>query len=281
MYGRTDHQGFQRRGLPLESVITRLIIANTAVFILQQLPLGVQLMRYLALTPRLALTRGYVWQMVTYMFLHDSLIRHLGLNMFVIWMFGRPLEQMWGNTRFLKFYLACGLGGAIFSFIFSYNTSVIGASAASYGILLAFAIMFPNQRLLLWFVIPVKARTVVIALVVISIILGISGTGNIAHFAHLGGMAAALFMMRGEYQFRRFRNFVRDALSKIPIKISLDRDNQGPQSGRNGPSAEKIDSILDKISEKGYENLSETERRILEKYSEEERTQNDDSGTLH
>jgi len=281
MYGNRDYSSFQKRGKPLDSVIIRLIIANFVVFFLQQLPVGVLISDYLALTPRLVLTRGYVWQMLTYMFLHDSFIRHLGLNMFVIWMFGRTLEQVWGGTRFLKFYFACGLGGAVFSFLFAYNTPVIGASAASYGILLAFAIMFPNQRLLLWFVIPVKARTVVIALVVISLVMGIRGTGNIAHFAHLGGMAAALIMMRGEYQFRRFRNFVRDALSRIPVKISLDRNKQGPAAGSNESSAEKIDSILDKISEKGYENLSETERRILERYSEEERTHGDDSDTLH
>jgi len=281
MYGNRDYSSFQKRGKPLDSVIIRLIIANFVVFFLQQLPVGVLISDYLALTPRLVLTRGYVWQMLTYMFLHDSFIRHLGLNMFVIWMFGRTLEQVWGGTRFLKFYFACGLGGAVFSFLFAYNTPVIGASAASYGILLAFAIMFPNQRLLLWFVIPVKARTVVIALVVISLVMGIRGTGNIAHFAHLGGMAAALIMMRGEYQFRRFRNFVRDALSRVPVKISLDRKEQGPAAGSNESSAEKIDSILDKISEKGYENLSETERRILERYSEEERTHGDDSDTLH
>jgi len=281
MYGNRDYSSFQKRGKPLDSVIIRLIIANFVVFLLQQIPVGVLITDYLALTPRLVLTRGYVWQMLTYMFLHDSLIRHLGLNMFVIWMFGRTLEQVWGGTRFLKFYFACGLGGALFSFLFAYNTPVIGASAASYGILLAFAIMFPNQRLLLWFVIPVKARTVVIALVVISLVMGIRGTGNIAHFAHLGGMAAALIMMRGEYQFRRFRNFVRDALSRIPVKIRLDRNEQGPAAGSNESSAEKIDSILDKISEKGYENLSETERRILERYSEEERTRGDDSDTLH
>jgi membrane associated rhomboid family serine protease len=281
MYGNRDYSSFQRRGKPLDSVIIRLIIANFVVFFLQQLPVGVLIADYLALTPRLVLTRGYVWQMLTYMFLHDSFLRHLGLNMFVIWMFGRTLEQVWGGTRFLKFYFACGLGGAVFSFLFAYNTPVIGASAASYGILLAFAIMFPNQRLLLWFIIPVKARTVVIALVVISLVMGIRGTGNIAHFAHLGGMAAALIMMRGEYQFRRFRNFVRDALSRIPVKINLDRNEQGPAAGSNESSAEKIDSILDKISEKGYENLSETERRILERYSEEERTHGDDSDTLH
>lgn len=281
MYGNRDFSSYQKRGNPLDSVIMRLIIANAVVFILQQFPVGVQMERYLALTPRLVLTRGCVWQMLTYMFLHGSLIRHLGLNMFIIWMFGRTLEQAWGSSRFLRFYFACGLGGAVFSFIFAYNTRVIGASAAAYGILIAYAIMFPNRRLLLYFVFPIKARTLAIALVVISLVLGLRGTGNIAHFAHLGGIAAALIMMRGEYQLRRLRNFIRDSFSKIPLKISFDRDKQGPSTGRKESSVEKIDSILDKISEKGYENLSETERRILEKYSEEERNRDDDSDTFH
>ena len=281
MNGNRDYSDYQRRGSPLDSVIIRLIIANIAIFIVQQMPVWAPIKEYFELTPRLVLTRGYVWQMLTYMFLHGSFIRHLGLNMFIIWMFGRELERAWGSGRFLRFYLACGLGGAVFSFIFAYNTPVIGASAAAYGILLAYAVMFPNRRLLLYFVFPIKARTLAIGLAVISLVLGISGTGNIAHFAHLGGMAAALIMMRGEYQFRRLRNFVRDSFSKIPVKISLDRDEQGPSTGRKESSAEKIDSILDKISEKGYENLSETERRILEKYSEEERNRDDDSDTVH
>ena len=283
MYGNRNYSGFRKSGSPLDSVIVRLIIANVAVFILLQLPIGVLITRYLALTPKLVLTRGYVWQMLTYMFLHGSLM-HLGLNMFIIWMFGKTFEQIWGSRYFLKFYFACGLGGAVFSFLFAYNTPVIGASAAAYGILLAFAIMFPNQRLLLWFVFPIKARTLVIGLVLLSLIMGIRGGGNIAHFAHLGGIAAALIMMRGEYQLRRLRNLIRDRLPKIPVNISFDRDEQSPPTGSEesdkSNDKEKIDSILDKISEKGYENLSETERRILENYSEEERNRND-GPTLH
>mgnify|MGYP001829004506 FL=1 len=160
---------------------------------------------------------------------------------------------------------------------------MIGASAAAYGILLAFAIMFPNQRLLLWFVIPVKARTLAIGLAVLSLVLGIRGGGNIAHFAHLGGMAAALIMMRGEYQFRRFRNFVSSKMPKIPVKISFDGEGEQEPAGRQESDMDKIDSILDSISDKGYENLTETERRILEKYSEQERERehDDDSETLH
>jgi membrane associated rhomboid family serine protease len=287
MYGNRNYSGFNKQGSLLNSVIGRIVIANAVMFILTWMPIGRPVMAYLALTPKLVLTRGYAWQMVTYMFLHAD-FWHITLNMFVIWMFGRTLEQIWGSTRFLKFYLACGLGGAVFSFLFAYNTAVIGASAAAYGILLAYAIMFPNQRLLLWFVIPVKARTLAIGLAVLSVVLGIRGGGNIAHFAHLGGMAAALIMMRGEYQFRRFRNFISSRLSKLPVKISFDGDGQdgdrkSPPAAGQQSDMDKIDSILDSISDKGYENLSETERRILERYSEQEREQgdDDDSETLH
>jgi hypothetical protein len=95
-------------------------------------------------------------------------------------------------------------------------------------------------------------------------------------------------MMRGEYQFRRFRNFISSRLSKLPVKISFDGDGQdgdrkSPPAAGQQSDMDKIDSILDSISDKGYENLSETERRILERYSEQEREQgdDDDSETLH
>jgi membrane associated rhomboid family serine protease len=275
MYTEREFSGYRKQGGFLDTVIGRLVIANAVMFVLTWFPLGRTISAWLALTPQLVVKRGFIWQLITYMFVHGSLM-HLGLNMFVIWMFGRTLEQVWGARRFLTFYFACGLGGALFSFIFAYNTSVIGASAASYGILLAFAIMFPNQRLLLWFVIPVKARTLAIGLAVISLLLGVRGGGSIAHFAHLGGMAAALVMMRGEYQFRRVRNWVLDKFAKMPVKVSFGDDDKKPQKAAEDTDGDmdKINSILDKISEKGYENLSETERRILEKYSEEQNRPN-------
>jgi membrane associated rhomboid family serine protease len=281
MYGNREYQGYRRQGSPLESVIVRLIIANAIMFILTMLPVGRQILAYLALTPKLVVTRGYVWQLVTYMFLHSSLM-HIGLNMLVIWMFGRTLEQVWGSSRFLRFYFACGLGGAVFSFVFAFNTPVIGASAAAYGILLAYAVMFPNQRLLIWFVIPVKARTLAIALALISLVMGIRGGGRIAHFAHLGGMAAALVMLRGEYQFGRFRTYIKGKLSKIPVKVSFDGEKQkDTPSAKKESDMDKINSILDKISDKGYENLSETERLILEQYSEQERSDDGNGPTIH
>jgi membrane associated rhomboid family serine protease len=258
--GFSQHQRF---GAPGGGVVTKIIVANALVFLLQIILIRTPFDRFMALSPRLVLTRGYVWQLVTYMFLHGDLF-HLAINMFIIWMFGRTLEQVWGSSRFLKFYFACGIGGAVFSFVFAYGTAVIGASAAAYGILLAFGILFPNQQLLLWFILPVRARTLVIVLAILELIKGLSISDGIAHFAHLGGMAAALLLLRGDYQFRRLGRFFSGLVAKSPIKFSFDRNE-----GSGDYDTEKIDSILDKISEKGYENLSETEKRILEKYSEE------------
>jgi len=254
------------QGSAWDSIVIRLIAINVAVFFLQIVLMRSPFTRFLALHPREVITRGYVWQLVTYMFLHGDLF-HIGINMFIIWMFGRTLEQIWGPRRFLQFYFACGLGGAVFSYIFAYNTSVIGASAAVYGILLAYGVLFPDRQILLWFVLPVRARTLVLVLAAIELFKGLSVSDGIAHFAHLGGMAAALLFIRGDYHLRKARRFLSGIFSKIPVRISLDRDGGG--DGKTGADERRIDSILDKISEKGYENLSETEKRILERYSEQ------------
>ena len=116
--------GFWTRG-----VVSKLVIINIAVFIIEILLSKTNFIVFLGLSPRLVLTRGFVWQLITYMFLHGG-FWHLTLNMFIIWMFGSQLEAVWGGERFLKYYIICGIGGALFSFIFAYNTLVIGASGA-------------------------------------------------------------------------------------------------------------------------------------------------------
>ena len=249
------------------SVIKKLIIANVAVFILQLLLLRTRFDYYFALYPRLVITRGYVWQLVTYMFLHGGIL-HLAINMFIIWMFGTPLETIWGSRRFLKFYFFCGLGGALFSFLFAYNTGVIGASGAGYGILLAFAVLFPHNEIYVLGIFPVKARTLVIIIAAVEFVRGIGGGSGIAHFAHLGGMAAGLLYTRADHRTRRFWRSLRNLLDKFPIKVSLKGDEEDRDAGDGTDQSRKIDSILDKISSKGYENLSETEKRILENYSD-------------
>lgn len=146
------------------------------------------------------------WQLLSYLFLHGD-FRHLGFNMLTLWFFGRTLERVWGGTRFLLFYLACGIGAAIISqlvdqFIFSklFYGATIGASGAVYAILVAFALLFPNFKIFLLFIpFPVAAKYFVLVLLLIDLSAGITGFAifgdNIAHFVHLGGALMGLLLV--------------------------------------------------------------------------------------
>lgn len=262
-YGSNPVKRFLEKG-----VVNKIVAANVIVFILQLVLYNTNFQYLLALRPRLVV-RGFIWQMATYMFLHGDIF-HIAFNMLIIWMFGNQLERIWGSARFLKFYLVCGLGGALFSFIFSYNSAVIGASAAGYGILLAYAILFPHNQIYIWGILPIRARTLVIILVAIEFISGIGRADGIAHFAHLGGMAAGLIYMRTDHRAGNFWKRFSKIIDSFPLKIHFDgKDEKDRTEGDD--SNGKVDSILDKISEKGYENLTETEKKILEKYSDEGR----------
>jgi membrane associated rhomboid family serine protease len=201
----------------------------------------------------------YVWQVVSYMFLHDG-PWHLIFNMLVLWLIGSALEREWGGKQFLRYYLVCGLGGALFFMIFDYKTTipVVGASGGVFGVLLAYAMLFPNNPIYLYFLLPVKAKHLVAGLVVVQLALGISGPKNVAYCAHLGGMAAGLLF---------FRSVIAHQISASRTRrrwdwfLSERHEKKGKQETAN------IDSILDKISAKGYDNLTTTEKRILENYS--------------
>ncbi len=246
------------------SVVTTLVVINVLVFILQMLLARTPFQAFFALFPRLVIARGFIWQIITYMFLHGD-IWHLFFNMLIIWMFGSQLERIWGGRKFLQYYFLCGIGGALFSFIFSYNVPVIGASGAGYGILLAYGVLFPYNQIYVWGIIPVRARTLVIILGVIEFLSGFNQGDGIAHFAHLGGMAAGLIYLRADHRSGRLFSWLSSLWRKIPVRISLD-----PEAKREDEDG-KIDSILDKISQKGYENLTETEKRILDRYSEDDK----------
>lgn len=184
------------------SVVNQIIVINVIIYVIEVILARTAFVEMFGLTPRIVVTRGWIWQIVTYLFLHGSLW-HLILNMFIIWMFGSPLESVWGSNRFLNYYFLCGFGGAALSFLFSYNTTVIGASGAGYGILLAYAILFPYSEIYVWGILPVRARTLVVFMTIIEFAYGFSGRDGIAHFAHLGGMAAGFIYLRGAHRLRR------------------------------------------------------------------------------
>lgn len=246
------------------SMIGRLILINVVVFLLQNVfpPIN----NLFALIPRAVVQNFYVWQLFTYMFLHGS-FGHLFWNMFALWMFGSAVESVWGSRHFLRYYLICGLAGAVFGMIFNYNNGVIGASGAIFGVLIAYAVMFPDSYIYLWFLVPVRAKYFVAGFAALQIVLGVSGPEGIAYFVHLGGAVAGLFFFRHQLMQRAKFNFGAKRRWKSYVD---DRNKQETQH-----ETDNIDSILDKISAKGYENLSTTEKRILENYSRKRKEENE------
>lgn len=163
-----------------------------------------------------------LYQIVTYMFMHGN-FEHLFFNMFALWMFGANMENIWGSKRFLIFYMVCGLGAGLCQEGVQYiqyatqlagyesvnlggnmvvsmseylnMMTTVGASGAIYGLLLAFGMMFPNSMIYLYFLFPIRAKWFVIGYAVIELISGFVGGGNVAHFAHLGGMLFGLILI--------------------------------------------------------------------------------------
>jgi membrane associated rhomboid family serine protease len=183
-----------------------LLIINTALFLVYffaaRSTLG-ELFGPFGLVPRQVLTRFAFWQLFTYLFLHSPYgFSHILLNMLTLWMFGSPLESVWGTRRFLQYYFFCGIGAGVcvvvLNLLFgSLNTRTIGASGAIYGLLLAFGILFPKAIIYFFGLFPIEARwyVIIMGLVVFLSALGDSG-GTVSHFAHLGGMAFGFAFLR-------------------------------------------------------------------------------------
>jgi len=182
---------------------TLLIVANVAIFLLQQIAPG--LIGPFALWPLGAAQAGGAsfapWQLVTYAFLHGGLT-HLAFNMFALYMFGGAIEQVFGMRRYLTYYFVCVVSAALTQLAFAFLTGgfypVVGASGGVFGLLLAYAMYFPNNRVMLIFPpIPMRARTFVFVYAALELFLGVSGSqSGVAHFAHLGGMIGGFIMLR-------------------------------------------------------------------------------------
>jgi membrane associated rhomboid family serine protease len=182
---------------PMQPVTRALLLINVAVYFLLPL-LGGGVESAFALWP---IGPNFMpWQVVTYAFLHGS-FEHLFFNMLGLWMFGSELERVWGDKRFLQFYTASVLAAAatqlIVTAVMGTNYPTVGASGGLFGLLLAFAMVFPNRIILLFFVIPMKARYLVLLYGLLELYQGVYVMNSgVAHFAHLGGMLGGLLMIR-------------------------------------------------------------------------------------
>ncbi len=187
----------------MQLVTTALIAANVAMFLLEQVAPGS--IYALALWPIGVGQAGgasfAVWQLITYAFLHGGTL-HLAFNMFALYMFGGAIEQVFGTRRYLTYYFVCVVSAALTQLVFAavaggfYPT--VGASGGVFGLLLAYGIFFPNNRVMLIFPpIPMPARVFVLVYAAIELFLGVTGTQEgVAHFAHLGGMLGGFALLR-------------------------------------------------------------------------------------
>jgi membrane associated rhomboid family serine protease len=189
---------------PVSTAIKALIGANVVMFLAQSFVPS--LTRTLGLIPYQVFGQLRVWQLGTYMFLHGGLF-HILFNMLALWMFGVELERTWGSRYFLKYYFVCGVGAALTTVLLSfvpgsfgeqlYYSLTIGASGAVYGVLLAYAMYFPNRPIYMYFVFPIPAKYFVAIIGAISLLSSMGGGGGIAHTTHLGGLVAGYFYLKG------------------------------------------------------------------------------------
>jgi len=277
-------------GFHLTPWVKKLIIANGVIFVSMWI-LGPRVIGFtfdwFAFYPSADfLTRP--WGAVTYMFLHGG-IWHVLLNMLVLFFFGPPLESRWGGGEFLKYYFLCGVLGVMLGFVIPGTTGipVIGASAAVYGVMLAFAWYWPESPIYIWGIFPVKAKYLVGFLFFLTVMGTYSdGGGGVAHFAHLGGLLVALVYLKWGSdlgaRLDRFRDVARpERFAIVPRK---DEEEEGGsrarglgRTRRGGDRREKelldeVDRILDKISESGMGSLTPEERKVLDEVSRKRRS---------
>jgi membrane associated rhomboid family serine protease len=216
---------------------------------LAEMMLRFRLNFYLGLVPFNLVSQHWLWQAFTYIFIHAN-FWHLLFNGFMLWMLGRLLEPAMGARRFLLYFLGCGAAAAVLTAAWqpSSLTPVIGASGAIYGLLGAFAFLFPDTRVYLYFLFPMSARTLAIALGVMEFAFTLAGgRSGISNITHLGGLAAGLAWLWAE---RRWRE---RPVPEEPDPAALEQ--------------EEIDRLLEKISRLGQGALSRRELERLDAYA--------------
>ncbi len=270
-----SHEPMSFKRLP--PALKALIIANVAVFLMASV-VGNSFFDLFGLVPKHVLVDRWVWQPISYIFVQGS-IMHLFLNFFALWMFGLQVEAQWGARDFLKYYFICGLGAAAASVALSPHSMapVIGASGAIYGLLVAFAMLYPDAVVYLYFLIPVKAAHVAILFGLVEFFAGATNaTPGIARFAHLGGMITGYIYLRWWWVLKiRVKALWRDVSSGGgAVRPGMRRPVFETRGGEDFEKKEKsamdeVDRILDKILVSGLDSLTEDEKSVMRRYSDQ------------
>ncbi len=270
-FGMSQFEGAFGPG-PLTRGVKQLLIANTGIFLLTQLITSFQWFDVFGLVPRAVVGELRLWQPVTYLFLHGN-FWHILMNMFALWMFGVPLERDWGYDAFMKFYFIVGIAAGLATWLLMLDSSAptIGASGAIMGVLVAFALLYPDTPILLAFIIPVPARIFVLIYAVMEFLSARRfSSDGIGHVTHLAGMAAAFVFLKADWRLgalvRRVRRQVRARSRGLRVVESPRKPPVERPRAEVGDNAE-VDAILDKISREGIDSLTATELKKLRERS--------------
>ena len=188
---------------PLSTALKAIIAVNVLMFVATTF--APALVPWLGLVPVSVVRQQRVWQLATYMFLHGGVF-HIVFNMLALWMFGTELERRWGTTFFLKFYAVTGVGAGALTVLFSllpfaaaqqlYQANIIGASGAIFGLLLGYAMYFPERQIYMYFVFPIPVRVFVAIIGAIAFLSSLGDSGGVASATHLGGLAVAYVYLK-------------------------------------------------------------------------------------
>jgi membrane associated rhomboid family serine protease len=275
-------------------LINNLILANLVV---GGIPAEIIITRYFALIPLSGFSLGlnpltgetitflfYPWQLITYQFIHGG-FSHILFNMLALWMFGMEIENIWGSKKFLLFYLLCGVGGAILQLLFQFfigegSAPTVGASGAIFGVMVAFAMMFPDRYIYIYFLIPVKAKYLIVILVIFEF-MSAGQPSLVAHIVHIGGALVGflfiIFDKGNQFSIGKMINSIKRPTHgstnaarfkrKFPTEPDVEDaefyEINSKKKENIEVTQEEIDRILDKISQSGYQNLTEREKKIL------------------
>ncbi|MBM6992309.1 MAG: rhomboid family intramembrane serine protease [Prevotella sp.] len=297
----------------IPTVTKNLLIINILAFIAMQVlrqVAGIDLNDLCGLHFFMA-SNFHIYQLVTYMFMHGGW-EHIILNMFMLWMFGAVVEHVWGAKKFLFYYIFCGIGAGIMQEIAQFfwvyymlngqqplaisesfsvmqqlsvqldGLTTVGASGAIYALLLAFGMLFPEQKMFIIPIpIPIKAKWMILGSIAVELFSAMATPGdNVAHLAHLGGMVFGFFLIRywrshpgSEYATNGGTQFFNDLKSKWDRHAhrrdggaSSAHDSGNPDWQYNADkkaTQEETDRILDKIRKSGYDSLTKEEKQTL------------------
>ena len=256
-----------RFGPSFSGIVKLLVIINSVVFLLQFVfgKMGIPFDYIFSLTSELVIQKFYIHQLITYSFLHGNFM-HILFNMLTLWMFGSELEAYWGRKNFLYFFLFCSFFGGLVTLMahsLGFDQGrVLGASGGIFGVMVAYALIWPNREVLFMLIFPIKIKYIVFLIMIPMTIF--YQEGNIAHMAHLGGAIGGFTYF---YLNRKFR-FEFDGILDLDDYLRRKKFKKYQEEMDSRLSAkDRVDELLEKISKHGYNSLNNKEKQFLNEAS--------------